>query len=77
MTPVAHLSICVADSGGCLDASGDKATIPKCCQGQVPPTTPKVCYEIEIMCVPGCVDDTATTAALVNRNRRGLFLRGA
>lgn len=79
MTPVAHLSICVADGGGCLDASGDNATIPKCCQGEVRPTTPKVCYEIEIMCVPGCVDDdtATTTAALVNRNRRGLFLRGA
>ena len=56
LMPIAYLEICVADNGGALTAQ-DNATIPKCCQSEFPPQTPKVCYHFEINCKTECVDE--------------------
>lgn len=59
LTPLAYLEICVADTS----VEGN-ATIPKCCQSQVAPETPKVCYHLEIKCVTGCSDETLSSRFL-------------
>jgi len=59
LTPVAYLEICVADTS--LEGN---ATIPKCCQSQVAPETPKVCYHLEIKCETGCTDETLSSRFL-------------
>mmetsp|Transcript_14978 Transcript_14978/g.30627 ORF Transcript_14978/g.30627 Transcript_14978/m.30627 type:complete len:369 (+) Transcript_14978:126-1232(+) len=56
ITPIAYLEICVADNGGALTAQ-DNAIIPRCCQSELPPQTPKVCYHFEINCKTECVDE--------------------
>jgi len=65
--PYAFLELCLVDdlSHGCL-TSGDDATIPKCCEPEVPPEKPTVCYTISIKCVTECVEEGLAST------RRGL-----
>merc|ERR1711904_212725 len=65
--PFALLELCLVDdlSHGCL-TSGDDATIPQCCEPEVPPEKPTVCYKILIKCVTECVEEGVAST------RRGL-----
>ena len=49
--PFATLKVCVADND--LDATGDDASVPACCNADFPPT-PTVCYLIAINCKTAC-----------------------
>ena len=52
--------MCVVDDlqNGILSLE-DTAEVPKCCHADHPPSTPSVCYSLEISCVPTC-DPTLT-----------------
>mmetsp|Transcript_54625 Transcript_54625/g.61988 ORF Transcript_54625/g.61988 Transcript_54625/m.61988 type:complete len:450 (-) Transcript_54625:213-1562(-) len=60
MSPIAYLEICVVDdlSHDVLSMNDDQATIPKCCQPEVAPETPIVCYSLKINCVTECMEET-------------------
>jgi len=72
LSPYAHLHICVADNMAAengkdiLSPTGDDATIPRCCKAEdiVPENTATVCYSLEILCEPKCIDTTAASRKL-------------
>jgi len=77
LSPYAHLHICVADNKAdengkdILSPTGDDATIPRCCNAEdiVPENTATVCYSLEILCEPKCIDTTSESRKL--RRLRG------
>jgi len=77
LSPYAHLHICVADNKAAengkdiLSPTGDDATIPRCCNAEdiVPENTATVCYSLEILCEPKCIDTTSESRKL--RRLRG------
>ena len=66
MEPYARLDICVADNDGAL-RDGDDAEVPRCCEPDLEPDTPVVCYKLVIWCETRCPETVA---------RRGRSLRG-
>ena len=53
--PYARLEICVADTGGAT-CEGDDAEIDKCCEPDIDPSTPVVCYKLLVWCETQCID---------------------
>eukprot|EP00535_Pseudo-nitzschia_heimii_P013293 CAMPEP_0197196326 /NCGR_PEP_ID=MMETSP1423-20130617/32297_1 /TAXON_ID=476441 /ORGANISM="Pseudo-nitzschia heimii, Strain UNC1101" /LENGTH=626 /DNA_ID=CAMNT_0042650119 /DNA_START=12 /DNA_END=1892 /DNA_ORIENTATION=- len=66
--PYARLDICVADNDGALQ-TGDDAKVPKCCEPELEPETPVVCYNLAVWCETQCVDTAEATTA--RRSLRG------
>jgi len=66
--PYARLDICVADNDGALQ-TGDDAEVPQCCEPELEPETPVVCYNLAVWCETQCVDTAEATTA--RRSLRG------
>merc|ERR1711935_286690 len=55
MSPWAYLKLCVVDDlAKNVLTDEDNAEIPKCCNAEILPETPKVCYNLEISCSLEC-----------------------
>lgn len=59
--PYADFEICIADNGGAL-VDDDNAEISKCCEHDLPPNTPAVCYKILVECQTSCAETVGRRA---------------
>jgi len=66
--PYARLDICVVDNDGALQ-TGDDAEVPQCCEPDLEPETPVVCYQLAVWCETQCAETAEATAA--RRSLRG------
>ena len=52
--PIAHLTICVADSNKNPLSEKDNAEVPKCCHPDLPDDADVVCYHLFVYCESAC-----------------------